>query len=349
MADALSQSQIDELLKNISSGEEKIDEIEAEASMKKVKAYDFRMPKKFTKEQLNVIENIFESYGRVLSSYFTSLLRLYCKTEIVQIEEQRYFEFNNALPDYTMISVVNLGTRDDDIQDAFALIQINNAVTTAMIDRMEGGEGHATDLSRDFSEIEVGLMNHVFDRMAVLMKEPWSTYIDLNPGVTNLETNARAMQVLGPDEIVILATLEVELNDVKNNICFIIPALTLEAMMAKFGDKYAKSAKKLDPKKEVERRDSLLQNIKDSELGIKAVFCETKMQFWDVLTLRPGDIMPLPMPIDGNVDIKIGGNIWYDGKLGIMNSNKAIKIDNVYNERFLKRLFGIIEKTGTDE
>jgi flagellar motor switch protein FliM len=342
LADALSQSQIDELLKNISSGEESIEHITEEAAAKKIKVYDFRMPKKFTKEQINVIENIFESYGRVVSSYFTSLLRQYCKVEITQIEEQRYFEFNNALPDYTMMGIVNLGLRDDEITDATMLIQINNPITTAMIDRLEGGEGEAAELGRDFSEIETALMYNVFDRTAKLLKEPWSSYIDLNPSLMTVETNSRAMQVLSPDDTVILATLEVELNALKNTMAFIIPALTLESMMAKFDDKYAKTTKKTDPKKETERRESLLQNIKDSDLNIRAVFCESKLRLFDVLTLHPGDIIPLPMTINENVDIKIGGNIWYDGKLGVMGNNKAVRIDNVYNEQFLKTLLGIM-------
>ena len=110
MADVLSQSQIDELLNSFSSqGTKAFDEIEEHANNKKIKNYDFKMPKKFTKEQLKIIDGIFENYGRILSSYLTGLMRTYCKVEVLQIEEQRYYEFNNALPDYVMMSMINLG------------------------------------------------------------------------------------------------------------------------------------------------------------------------------------------------------------------------------------------------
>ena len=50
MADVLSQSQIDDLLKNLSSaGDKGIEEIELQKNDKKLKVYDFRTPKKFTK------------------------------------------------------------------------------------------------------------------------------------------------------------------------------------------------------------------------------------------------------------------------------------------------------------
>jgi flagellar motor switch protein FliM len=337
----MSQSQIDELLKNISSGEESIEKIESETSTKKIKNYNFKMPKKFTKEQLSLVGTILEGYARVLSSYLTSLLRIYCKVEMAQIEENRYFEFNNALPDYTMISVLNLGIDDDEIEDSGILLQINNAITMAMIDRLEGGAGETTIIDRDFSEIEVGLMSRVLERMASLLKEPFANYIEINPQITNIETNSRASQVLGPDDIVILVTFDIVINSTENTLTVVIPGIALEAMMAKFSDKYARGVKKLDPKKESERQVSLLQNIKDTELKIRAVFRDTELDLYDILTLSPGDIIPLSIPIDSNIEVKIGGNIWFDGKLGLLGNNKAVKIDNVYNDEFLRSLMGV--------
>lgn len=77
-----------------------------------IKEYDFRTPKKFTKEQIKILERIFENYSRHLSSYITGLLRLYCKVSLASIEEQKYFEFSNALPDYTIMGIVDLGIEE---------------------------------------------------------------------------------------------------------------------------------------------------------------------------------------------------------------------------------------------
>jgi flagellar motor switch protein FliM len=260
---------------------------------------------------------------------------------MAQIEENRYFEFNNALPDYTMIAVMNLGIDDDDIDDSGTLVQINNAITMAMIDRLEGGAGETTILDRDFSEIEQGLMTRVLERMTDLLKEPFANYIDLNPNITNIETNSRAMQVLGPDDIVILVTFDVVINSTENTVSVVIPGLVLEGMMQRFSDKYARGVKKLDPKKETERQDSLLQNIKETELNVHAVFRDTKLELFDILTLSPGDIIPLQLPIESNIEVKIGGNTWFDGKLGLLGNSKAVKIDNIYNDEFVRNLLGV--------
>ena len=97
-------------------------------------------------------------------------------------------------------------------------------------------------------------------------------------------------------------------------------------------NRWSRTTKKLDPKREKERRFSLLEAIKDSDLRIDTILCDTKLDLFDVLTMQVGDIIPLNMPIDSNVTVKIGDNVWFDGKLGIKNKKKAVKIDNIYKD-----------------
>ncbi|MGN0691917.1 MAG: FliM/FliN family flagellar motor switch protein, partial [Oscillospiraceae bacterium] len=125
---------------------------------------------------------------------------------------------------------------------------------------------------------------------------------------------------------------EIEIKDVKNTMSICIPAMNLESVMSKFSDKWARNTKRLDPNRENERRQSILDNIKDSGLQIDAVLCETDVDLYDILTLQVDDVIPLNMPIDENVTVKVGGRHWFDGKLGVYNNRKAIKIDNIYKE-----------------
>lgn len=71
MADILSQSQIDELLNSFSEvGTKAFEEIEADEKGKKAKSYDFKTPKKFTKEKLKVIDGILSLFQAfVIVSY----------------------------------------------------------------------------------------------------------------------------------------------------------------------------------------------------------------------------------------------------------------------------------------
>ena len=66
MGDVLSQSEIDNLLSALSSGELDVEEIK-DNNEKQVKDYDFARPSKFSKEHLRTLEIIFEHYGRLLT------------------------------------------------------------------------------------------------------------------------------------------------------------------------------------------------------------------------------------------------------------------------------------------
>ena len=175
MADVLTQAQIDEMLKSVAMGN---DPVVTTTEEEKIKEYDFRAPKKFTKEQIKVLESIFENYARLLSSYLTGMLRLYSRVTLVNIEEQRYSEFNNALPDYVVMGMVDLGIKDDEVSETDVIIQLSNAVTFTMIDRLLGGKGSYTDVNRDFTEIEITIMTDIMKSFAGLLKEPWLSHID---------------------------------------------------------------------------------------------------------------------------------------------------------------------------
>lgn len=332
MADVLSQSQIDELLNSFSEvGTKAFEEIETDDKTKKAKSYDFKTPKKFTKEKLKVLDGIYDSYARLLSSYLTGLMRLYCKVNVLSIEEQRYYEFNNALPDYVLMSIVNMGINDEDIMDTSILFQLSNPIAYSMMDRLMGGNGIIFDANRDFTEIEIDLMRGIMSKMISMLREAWANYIDINPVMTDLETNSRVMQSIGPDDVIILIVLEVEIKDVKNTISICIPALNLEEIMAKFTDRYAtRTNKKYDAIKEAERREEIIQGLRNTTLKVDAILAETQVDLYDILNLQVNDVIPLNVSIDKNVVVKIGDNVWFDGKLGIKNNKKAVRIDNIY-------------------
>ena len=325
MADVLTQAQIDEMLKNVAMGADPVVTAKEETV---VKEYDFRAPKKFTREQLKIPDSIFENYARLLSSYLTGLLRLYCSVSLVNIEEQRYSEFNNALPDYVMMGMVDMGIINDEVSETDIIIQVSNAITYTMIDRLLGGKGEYRDVNRDFTEIEITIMSDIMAALSNLLKEPWMSHIELEPRLIGIETNSRVVQTIGHEDTVIIVALEVEVNGVKSIISVCVPAINLDEIMGKFIPRYTGSRKKTDKGRETERRDNILNGISTTDLEIKAVLDEIKLDLYEVLTLQVNDVIPLNKNIASNITIKVGDRVWCDGKMGTYNNKKAVMIDN---------------------
>ncbi len=327
MPDVLSQAQIDELLKGFSSGEVDVEEKSQEVRSDNVKAYDFRSPKKFGREQMKLLDSIFEHFSRQMSSYFSGMLRLISKISIVQIEEQRYYEYNNALPDYAIIGLIDLNPAVEQLPETTIMMQVSMPVALTLIDRLLGssiGPGNI-DSEKEFTEIELALIENLLNSTLRFMKEAWGQYIEIDPMLSSLETNSRLLQNIAPDETVVIVALDVEIRDIQGRITICIPAINLEELFGKFNTKFSKT-KRFDIAREEERRNDIMREIKESRLGVKALLSTDEFSFLEILSLQVDDVLPLSKKVTETLDVHIEGNLWFQGHMGTVNKKKAIRI-----------------------
>ena len=135
MADVLSQSEIDNLLAALSTGELDVDEMK-QTDEKQVKNYDFARPSKFSKEHLRTLEIIFEHYGRLLSTNLPVYLSKAVTVEVMNSEAVTYSEFSNALSNPVLLGIVNFSPLPGNV-----IMELAANLGFAMVDRMLGGPG----------------------------------------------------------------------------------------------------------------------------------------------------------------------------------------------------------------
>ena len=82
MGDVLSQSEIDNLLSALSTGEFDVNDT-VDDTEKSVKDYDFARPSKFSKDHLRTLVFIFEHYARLLSTNLPVYLRKNVQVEVM--------------------------------------------------------------------------------------------------------------------------------------------------------------------------------------------------------------------------------------------------------------------------
>ena len=321
MAEALSQNQIDELLKQMQSGK-----VDAEIdTAPKIKEYDFKSPKKFTKEQLKALDSLHENFSRGLSSYFTSILHNVCEVSVLQIEEQRYYEFSNALPENTLVGVIDLQSEDGKAADTSFIMDLSASFSFMTIDRLLGGNGRLIVPERNFTEIEMAIMEDIVQAMIQYLEEAWCNYIPVTTTLNSIETNARLLQTYSPQEIVVIVALDVQLPDFKGAITLCFPAEGLEGVVDSFKIWHSRSSKQ-DANKDQEQQVSIMETIKQSDLEIGAVLDRFEMSLEDILQLQVQDVIALNKKIDDNIDIMVEGEPWYHAKLGKSKLKKSIKL-----------------------
>jgi flagellar motor switch protein FliM len=320
----MSQNQIDALLNSISSGEEVP---AADVGGSNIKEYDFYSPKKFTKEQLRTIDSLHESMSRVLSSYFSGILRVFCDISIMQVEEQRYYEYNNALPDTALLGLLDLKPANINLPDSTLMMDMSNNLSFFLIERLLGGEGGGGVKQRDFTDIELAIMRDIYAKITEFMIDSWRDHIDVTGEMGSVETNPRLIQVYAPEDIVVIVVLGVKLRDVEGTLSICIPAMALETYLGEFTSKYSRISNKMSNERlDTMRRDLIKDYLDASGLVIKAVFDETSINVADALQLRPNDIIPLAKPLDGIIKIQVDDKPWFTAQLGSSRNRKAVKI-----------------------
>ena len=321
MAEALSQSQIDELLQRMKSGAP----VESEPE-ERIKTYNFASPKKFTKDQLKSLNNFLETFARIVSSYFTNVLHSICEVNVSQLEEQRYFEFNNAIPDSTLVGIIGFEPENSSFGETTLLLEFPTSFGYMLIDRLMGGSGEPTILQRDFTEIEIALLDHVMQKVSKTMKDAWQTYFPLETDFKGIQTNGRLIQAFSPQDIVLIVSFDIkeEFYEGTANLC--MPADKFEEVIGNLSQKYSQGTRQQDQDKEQIKQDLLMDYLKKSDLNIEAYLDRCTMSFEEVTDLRVNDVLMLNKRIDDDIEVHIEGMPWYSARMGESNNKKAIKL-----------------------
>ena len=331
MPEQLSQSQIDALLKNLqtNSGEVKVEE-----NKRKVREYDFKSPKKFTKEQFKSLDSLHETFSRMLSSYFSGLLRTVCEIEVVQIEENDYYEYNNALPDTALMSLVDMHPADKRYDDATMILDLSPTLGFYIIDRVLGGPGTGYNFDRDFTDIEIALLSSVFERISGVLGDTWAQNLEITASFNQIETNARLLQIFAPEDTVVIVILNIKMGggilDGTLSIC--IPAEFLESVIHTFSLRYVRNTKKQDVEKEEAKKRIILENVCDSEMALKVIFDEFQLDLQEIMHLQPDDVIPLSKRVDSDLLVTVDSMPWFTAKLGETKQKKAIRLNNMVSK-----------------
>ena len=325
MSEILSQSQIDSLLSSLTSGL-KENEPPEPVSGKKIKDYDFRSPKLFTREQLKLLYSIYENYARILSSYITGVLQTYTLVEIIEVEEQQYYEFNNALPDSVLMGVLDFSVTEEHSEEELVLLDCAKDIGFCCIDRLLGGVGKPLEADREYTEIELGILEHLMKGMVNLMKNVWTDYLEVAPRLLKLETNARILQGISADENVVIVVMNVMVNDTQGKMNICIPAVTLDTMFKLKNALSKRKERRGDQLTDAQRRADIMREISESDLEITGILGTIDVMSKDLIDLEVGDIIKLNKLENSMVELAVGETVWFRGEMGSYNKKRAVAI-----------------------
>ena len=324
MSDILSQSEIDNLLKQLSDGDLDVDQIQGEDE-KQVKNYDFSRPTKFSKEHLRTLEIIFEHYSRLVSTNLPVYLRKNVQVSVASSETVTFSEFSNALSNPVLLGIINFAPLKGNI-----ILEIASNLGYAMVDRMLGGEGEPLEKTREFSEIELLIIERILTVCVNLLHEPWENVVDIHPRLERIETNSQFAQIISPSEMIAIVTINIKIGDVEGlmNVC--LPYLTLEDIMDKLNTKYWYST--MQDKDEQQYVDAIETLISKAPIPMKAVLGNSTISVSDFSGLQVGDIIRLDTKVNQELDVFVGNIKKFTALPGSSGDKYAVRITSVIRE-----------------
>ena len=335
MADALSQSEIDALLKSMRNDEAvQPDSTECKVLLEKEKnyrTYDFYSPRKFTKEKIKILNSIFENYARILTSQVNGIFRVMTDITVFEVQERRYYEYVNSLHENDCMTLVDTIVADKGRQNVPLMFHITPGLVITLINHMLGGADEVIRVEDDYrySDVEFALYRRVAEYIIGALKDGFANYVNVGFEIQRVEENPNMAQEVGLDETVAIILLNVDVagrSTEKIRIC--MPGTLLEAIF-----------QIIDTRKHLARgflyedkRETILSNIRNSELSVTAKLGAVRLDLEDLYNLQPGDVIDLGKAKDSLVKVYVEHQPWFMGQMGRYKKNLAVCIVSRYPE-----------------
>ncbi len=331
MSDVLDQSEIDALLSAVDGGGLDLGSAESQevsSAEIMVQSYDFKRPERVGKEQARALETLHDAFARNLGASLSGYLRTIVEVNVSHIEQLSYSEFVHSLPNPTCFNL--LGSEELNGQ---LCLEISPLIVYPIIDRLLGGSN--ADLfipQRPLTQIEQRLIQRITDRITHHLGEAWSQIIPATFSVVDFESNPQLVQIVPPNETVVVVGFEIKMGHRAGTMALCIPYQAMEPIMSRVSQQsWFTYETRRGPGDAGEER--LKEGLAAAPVELRATLAKTTMTLSDLLGLQVGDVLTTDKPITGTVVIDIEGRNKLTGKIGQFRGNKALRVTQVLRAR----------------
>jgi flagellar motor switch protein FliM len=322
--EVMSQNEIDSLLQAITSGGDDISKIQA-VEEKPLKLYDFRRPDKFSKDQMRAIQMIHESFSRTLTTSLSTMVRSMVSVEVVAVDQLAYDEFINSLVQPTVIGVLEMYPLSGN-----AILEVNNQLTFAIIDRLLGGKGEPLRKPRDLTDIERTVMERVMMKILEHLEESWSTVVDIRFRFETMENNPFFVQVCPGSDMVLLVTMKIQIGEIQGIMNFCIPYFVIEPLIDKLSSQQWFSS---TGRKGTEGAQEILRSrLNEVSVPLALELGHSVVSLGDVLQLQAGDVIRMDGEAKDPLGLRVGNRIKFLCTPGVRNKNYAALVTETLGE-----------------
>ncbi|HEX4142537.1 MAG TPA: flagellar motor switch protein FliM [Pirellulales bacterium] len=286
----------------------------------KVSPYDFKRPERVGKEQMRALQTLHEGFGRNFGAALSALLRSIVEIKLTSVDQLTYSEFVFSLENPTCFNLLRAAPLEGNL-----ILDINPSIVYPIIDRLLGGGRESAPLARrPLTEIELRLVSRITNLFLLELKHAWSNVLELDLSVERVESNPQLVQIVPPNEVVVLISFELTLGDLRGMMNLCIPFNSLERIGTKLSSNSWITYGRRNPSAESTRQIS--HNLKGSVVELVVHLADTHITTGDLIGLRVGDVITTEKDIHSPITVSVEGVIKYHARPGAFKGRKAIEI-----------------------
>ncbi len=327
MSNVLSQSEIDALLNSLNTGVDAAGASQEDKDASVVKPYDFRTANKFSKDQIRTLRTLFDSFSTVLSTRLTGMLRTMCQVSVASVEERLFGEFNNSIPEPTLISVMSVSPLKGSI-----ILQMSSTVVYGIISRLFGGEaGYEGDI-KAFTEIDFAVMRNVLYECMEVFDTAWEKVAVIHAKLDRIETSPQFTQITAANEPSAIITMNIHIDAVEDMMTICMPHFLLQPI-AKRLTSVAWTIGDHSRVQDQEPNPLLEAYVLQTEVDLKARLKTERVKMKELLSLQVGDILCTHHRINEFISVDVENIPKFEAVLGVDHGDRVVQIAKINKER----------------
>jgi flagellar motor switch protein FliM len=329
MSDVLDQSDIDALLSAVEStdGVEEALSVQIFSRTRKdledveVRPYDFKRPERVSKDQMMALQTLHEGFARNFGAALSGFLRTIVEVKVASCEQMTYSEFIAGLPNPTSFNLLEASPLEGQI-----CFEVSPLIIYPIIDRLLGGTNQELFIpQRPLTMIETRLINRLLERAIDGLQEAWAGIIQLTFEVVGGESNPQLVQIVPPNEVVVVVGFEIKMASRAGTMNLCIPFAVIEPIMEDLAAQSWFSSTRMRGNEET--KDKIGRSLSRAALQIAATLAETEITTQDLMGLEAGDIIVTSKPASEPVVVEIEREPTFLAHIGQFKGNRAVRID----------------------
>ncbi len=272
-------------------------------------------------ERLPMLEIVFDRLVRIMSTSLRNFTSDNVEVSIDNILSLRFGDYLNSIPLPAMLAVFRA-----DEWDNYGLMVVDSAMIYSVVDVLLGGRRGTAAMrieGRPYTTIERSLVERLIRVVLADLSASFDPLCPVHFRFERLEVNPRFATISRLSNAAVLARLRVDMEDRGGKLELLLPYATLEPvrelLLQQFmGEKFG--------------RDSiwethLAEELWNTDIELQAVLDEQVMQLSDIIALKPGSRIILNVGQSAAVQLRCGGAVLFEGKIGRRKNRMAVRIE----------------------